>query len=214
MVFGHQLFLGFTWLRSVQKLILILLSNAPWHCVPALLKAWHGTGEQLTTTGMGLCLKGKRELSRLIAWVSGLEFNPGHPLLKARVKSLLWISLHALSAGFSHLDGEMIYFNWALYVDRSYWLLLTAGAVPPPSEDHGDTAVWSGPLPQGQDLEGLCFLFPSKCHKHECWLVVVSWKGKVIREMWLTSGASEMWHPHKLHRIWFWIWMPSVFKSP
>lgn len=59
MVFGHQLFLGFTWLRFVQKLILILLSKARCTVRPALLKAWHTAQVAADHAGDGLSLKGK-----------------------------------------------------------------------------------------------------------------------------------------------------------
>lgn len=72
-VFGYQLFLRLTWLCLVQKLILLLLSNAQWHCY---LFSWRpGTaqaGSWPRQRGLYLQCEKSTDPNR---WVPGPESN-------------------------------------------------------------------------------------------------------------------------------------------
>lgn len=81
MDFGNYLFLGFTWLGFFQKLILILLSNAWWHCVTCSPEGLAQHGRAADRIRMGLPLKG--HVSAYIAQVSGSDIALGIPPFEA-----------------------------------------------------------------------------------------------------------------------------------
>ena len=139
MVFGHQLFLGFTWLRPVQKLILILLSNAPCHCAPCSPEGLACTQVSSWLHRDGLSLKGKGERMPVLTEFA-LEFNRGifHPE-QGELSSLITTSLVAQTI--KNLPAMRETQVWSLGLEDSLEKGMATHSSILPEESHGQRSL-------------------------------------------------------------------------